>query len=341
MKISTVKVYNPMFGFITAAALLFAAGSLLCAYAEETDEAGEGVKETLSAGDGMGGTVGESMTPMDMLGMSGLAVSRGGDQYPSQGAGPSAAGRNVPASVPAVMDIKSVGSAGDKYSFELRDALIIDLFRMLSHDYKLNLLVDQGLNGLKVTASLSNVSLQEALDAIAELAGLKLEKKGAIIKVSSNIVTEVFVLKYIESKKLLNASGSSAPAVSAPSSPLGVGEAVSEQSAPASTPKATSSIFDLLSSQGRILAGSQPNSLIVMDLPPNIEKIRKYLSVVDQRMSTRVYKLKYLRASDLVGDTKPVSPVDEKAKDDESTSTSSGGTAAGTTDASTATAGVY
>jgi type II secretory pathway component GspD/PulD (secretin) len=319
-----------------AAALLFAAGSVLCAHAGEPDESVEGVNEPLSAGGVMGGTADETPAPMDMPGMPGMAVSGGVGQYPGPGADPSAGGTNVSASVPAVMDIKSVGPGGGRYSFELRDALIVDLFRMLSHDYKLNLLVDQGLGGLKVTASLSNVSLQEALDAIADMAGLKLEKKGAIIKVSSNIVTEIFVLKYIEAKKLLKASGSSSGASPASASPLGVMGPGSESSAAASTPKAASSIFDLLSSQGRILAGSQPNSLIVMDLPPNIEKIRKYLSVVDQRMSTRVYKLKYIRASDLVGDTKPVSPVDEKAKDDESTS-SAGGTSAGVP----AVAGVY
>jgi type II secretory pathway component GspD/PulD (secretin) len=261
----------------------------------------------------------------------------GGGQGAGQGAASGAP--NSSSQVPAVMDIKSVDQSKGTYSLELRDVKILDLFRILSHDYKLNLLVDNSISDLKVTASLSNVSLQEALDSIAELAGLKMEKKGSIIKVSSNIVTEIFVLKYVEVKKILNSvASSSTSSVGATGIPLGTSSSMGMPSATSassdsseSTPKSESSIFDLLSSQGRILAGAQPNTIIVMDLPPNIEKIRKYIGVVDKRMATRMFRLKYLRASDLVGVTKPIVPTEQTTSSTSSSSSSSSTTTPATT----------
>ncbi|HQJ16060.1 MAG TPA: hypothetical protein PLJ26_06215 [Candidatus Omnitrophota bacterium] len=200
----------------------------------------------------------------------------------------------------AVTRITAVEGSSDTYSFELRDTRVLDLFRILSHDYKLNLLVDNSVSDAKVTASLSNVTLQEALEAISELAGLKMERKGSIIKVYVDIVTEVIALKYIPAKKILERTGSSTGSASSgmPPGMPGMGAATSGQTS-------ESSIFDLLSPQGKILLGSQPNSIIVMDLPAYVERVRQYVSVVDQRMETRVFKLKYLKASDLVGDTVP------------------------------------
>lgn len=43
----------------------------------------------------------------------------------------------------------------------------------------------------------------------------------------------------------------------------------------------TSDIKQLLSSQGKVLYGDEPNSLVVMDYPENIENIRQYLETVD------------------------------------------------------------
>lgn len=43
----------------------------------------------------------------------------------------------------------------------------------------------------------------------------------------------------------------------------------------------TSSPRDLLSSQGRILFGNEPNSIMVIDYPENIQRIQEYLEMVD------------------------------------------------------------
>lgn len=105
----------------------------------------------------------------------------------------------------AVIQIKRLETAQPLYSFELREVEAGDLFRVLAHDYKLNLLVDKDVEG-KITASLSNVSLEEALNSIAESLNLKLEKKGNIIWVSPHFVTQAFKLKYLKATDVVGSS---------------------------------------------------------------------------------------------------------------------------------------
>jgi type II secretory pathway component GspD/PulD (secretin) len=222
------------------------------------------------------------------------------------------------------MEIKRLNTKQPLYSFELRDVEVKDLFRVLAHDYKLNLLVDKDVEG-KVTASLSSVSLEEALDTIADSLNLVMEKKGTIIKVSPNLVIKTFVLKYIEAKKVLEQSSSSqesqtATTTSAASSPASAAPPPASAAAPAQYSTSTASnepsetggstsanksftIYDLISSKGIILLGQQPNSITVIDYPPNLERIEEYLNAIDQRMTSRVFKLKFLKAKEIVGAT--------------------------------------
>ena len=222
-----------------------------------------------------------------------------------------------PAAAP-LMEIKRLETEEPLYSFELRDADIADLFRVLAHDYKLNLLIDRDVQG-KITASLSSVSLEEALGSIADSQNLILEKKGNITRVSPNLITKVFVLNSIEAKQLLEPSASAGEAQ---------GEGASESGAGAK--KETSTIYDLISEKGIVLLGKQPNSIVVIDYPPNVLKIEGYLKAIDQKMGSRVFKLKYLKAADISGKaaTTPVSVSGGGSAEEEGAAVASGGSAA-------------
>lgn len=217
-------------------------------------------------------------------------TTQGASQTPPSGQ----QAETAPASVPPIIQIRPLEGKDNIYSFELRNVEIGDLFRVLAHDYKINLLIDKDIQG-QVTASLSNVTLEEALSAIAEAQNLILEKKGNIIKVSPNLVTRAFTLKFIEAKKLLESSAGQSKGT-------------------------TATIYDLLSNKGKILLGSQPNSIMVIDYPGNINKIEAFLKEIDQQMASKVFKLKYLKASEMVGATIVTT-----------TATQTTGTSAGTT----------
>ena len=172
------------------------------------------------------------------------------------------------------------------YSVELREVQVKDLFRVLAQDYKLNLLIDKDVDGT-ITASFNDISLEDMLDAIAQSNNLVLEKEKNIIKIKPNLVTKVFALNHIEAKKLVQVQQGAAPAAAG-------GQAASQaQSGSVNT------IFDLLSPKGKILLGEQPNSIMIIDYPTNIERIEEYLKIVDQKMMARVYKLKFISIMDL------------------------------------------
>jgi type II secretory pathway component HofQ len=192
-----------------------------------------------------------------------------------------------------VIEIKRLESEQPAYSIELRNVALPDLFRVMAHDYNLNMVVDSDVSGT-LTASFTNVSLEEALQTIADMSNLVVRKKGSIIRISLNLVTRTFTLKNIETAKLVQGQRSAPGAVVTPG-------AVAASS--------LSNIYDLLSNKGKILVGSQPNSLMVIDYPANIDKVALYLEAVDLRMSSRVFKLKYLKAGEVVGDQQPASPA--------------------------------
>ncbi len=202
-----------------------------------------------------------------------------------------------------VMEIKQLGSDKPLYSFELRDVEIGDLLRVLAHDYKLNLLVDKEVAG-KVTASLSSISLEEALETIAESQNLNLKKKGNIIRVSPNLITKIFTLRFIEAREILESfSYSEASQPSEASAAASNTTQASSSSAEGSESAGPNTIYDLLSDKGKILLGKRQNSLVVIDYPPYVERVEEYLKEIDKKMASRVFKLKYLKAADVVWQT--------------------------------------
>lgn len=177
-----------------------------------------------------------------------------------------------------VMKIRQLEKESQIYSFELKDADIRDVFKVLAYDHKLNLLVDNEVQGM-ITATMSEVSLGHFLEAIAKSLNLVIENNGNFFIVKPDLITRVFVLKYIEARDVLNPSKNDA----------------------AEDTKRESTIYDLLSAKGKLLLSKQPNSIMVIDYPPNVKKIEDYLNEIDRRMSSQVFKLKYLKASDIAG----------------------------------------
>lgn len=182
------------------------------------------------------------------------------------------------AAVNPVMKIRQLEREGQIYSFELKDADIRDVFKVLAYDHKLNLIVDNDVQGA-ITATMSEVSLGQFLEAVAKSLNLVIENNGNFLIVKPDLITRVFILKYIEARNVLNPSKNDS----------------------AQTTKRESTIYDLLSAKGKLFLSKQPNSIMVIDYPPNVKKIEDYLNEIDRRMSSQVFKLKYLKASDIAG----------------------------------------
>ncbi len=183
-----------------------------------------------------------------------------------------------------VFEVKRLDTKEPRYSIELRNVELGDLFRTFAYNYKLNLLIDKRVKG-SVTASFTNISLEEALQRIAQMNNLTLKKEGDVTIVKPNLVTRMFVLRYVKADELLGLSKED--------------QGQGKQGKQDKSKEKAATVYDLLSPEGKILLGPQSNSIVVIDYPPNVEEVKNFLMAVDQRMSREAFKLKYLSVKDL------------------------------------------
>lgn len=192
-----------------------------------------------------------------------------------------------------LLEIKRLETEKPLYSIELRGVALADFFRIIAHDYDLNILIDKDVKG-EITASLTNISLDEAIKKISDMHGLIFEKNGNVIIVKPYLITKVFILKHIEAKTIIDESiGQAGKSVSSKEG---------EETSAGTTGKAlVVKINSLLSPVGKVLLGKQHNSIMVIDHPENVDKVREYLEMADKGMSSRIFKLKYINAKEVVG----------------------------------------
>jgi type II secretory pathway component HofQ len=207
-----------------------------------------------------------------------------------------------------VMDIKPSNKNPALYSIELRNTPLLDLFRLMARDYNLNIVVDDKVTGT-ITASLSDISLEEALQTIVDMKDLKMEKKGRVIIIRPNLVSKTFVLRYlrlsdvVEISTTISSNAGVAPSAGAPSSgapATGTGQSpVTTTTSSATTGKV--SFQRLLSPDGYVIPNVQSNSLMVVDYPENIEKVVDFIKIADREKDKKIIKLQYVSANDLMG----------------------------------------
>lgn len=131
------------------------------------------------------------------------------------------------------------------FSMEFRDIELKDLLRVLSRDYKLNIVISKEVEG-RVTASFSNITLKQALEAILKIQGYALIEEDDIIKVIKRPqINKFFPLLYI--------------------SPQDIADSLSE----------------LKSSEGKIIIDDKSNTIMAIDLPENIKKMEEFIAMAD------------------------------------------------------------
>ncbi len=136
-----------------------------------------------------------------------------------------------------------------KISLDCTDASLPTVLKSLAYSHNLNIVIGKDVTG-KVSAQLKNISLDNALNAILNINGYGFYRKENIVFIvpqgERECSTESFQLSYLfakDSKTLLS---------------------------------------KVLSDKGDIQVNEATNSLVVMDYPENIAKIKKLISGVDQ-----------------------------------------------------------
>ncbi len=141
--------------------------------------------------------------------------------------------------------------SAESVALDYKDASLSSVLRALSYSYDLNLVVTKDIKG-KVTVSLKNVTIDEALEAILIVNGYAFTRRGNLIYITPgpgvegiDLTTEPIRLSYLtadEAKRLLS---------------------------------------KVISSKGDIQINEATNSLVVTDFPANIRKIEDLLEEID------------------------------------------------------------
>jgi len=135
-----------------------------------------------------------------------------------------------------------------KISIDYNDANLISVLQAIGYSFNLNLVITKDVQG-RVSAHLHNISIDEALNAILSVNGYRFVRKGGIIYVlranDIETVVEPFHLSFLTAKD------------------------------------AKQLLSKTISKQGDIQINEATNSLVVVDMPENIAKIKKILSQID------------------------------------------------------------
>ncbi|MEK7872110.1 MAG: secretin N-terminal domain-containing protein, partial [Nitrospirota bacterium] len=143
-----------------------------------------------------------------------------------------------------------------RYSLEFRDADLKDVLRALAQENGLNVIIGEDVAG-RVTLSFKNVSLMEALDAILRINNLtRLQESGIIRVIKSpfpegegerDLVTKIIPIRFASAKE------------------------------------SSETLKGILGKKGSIAVDARTNSIIVRDVPGNIEKISEIIRGLDSK----------------------------------------------------------
>ncbi len=198
----------------------------------------------------------------------------------------------------SLIEITRLEAKDPLYSIELRSASLEDFFRLLAHDYDINVLVDDRVNGT-MSASFTNISLEAALENIAQMNGLILEKNKGVTIVKPNLINKTIIFKHIDAVAFLNGNAVTAMGSQATGDSAGGSTTEFEAATGSEDGGGLATVYDLLSDLGQILLGRQRNLIMVIDYPENVEKIESFAKAVDGKMASRVFKLKYISSRQL------------------------------------------
>lgn len=138
---------------------------------------------------------------------------------------------------------------GPVVSIELRDVELKDVLRAIGQEHRINIIIDETVTG-KVTVSLRDVPLWDAIESILKGMGytyVKEENIVRVIKVSEDeeLVTHTVTVSYANPKEI-----------------MGI-------------------IKKVMSKRGEVAADSRSNTIIIKDLPPNIQKLEALIRTLD------------------------------------------------------------
>jgi len=159
----------------------------------------------------------------------------------------------------------SSNEKGAPISMELRDVELSDVLRALGQEHGINIIIDEKVTG-KVTVSLRNVPLWDAIDSILKGKGFTYIKDGNVVRVVSagadeDLMTYTATVNYANAKDI---------------------EGV---------------ITKVLSKRGSIASDPKSNMVVIRDIPSAIERVMELLKQVDAKTKQIMIEAKIVEVS--------------------------------------------
>ena len=159
----------------------------------------------------------------------------------------------------------SSNEKGAPISMELRDVELSDVLRALGQEHGINIIIDEKVTG-KVTVSLRNVPLWDAIDSILKGKGFAYIKDGNVVRVISSgadedLMTYTATVNYAIAKDI---------------------EGV---------------ITKVLSKRGSIASDPKSNMIVIRDIPSAIERVTQLLKQVDVKTKQIMIEAKIVEVS--------------------------------------------
>jgi type IV pilus assembly protein PilQ len=159
-------------------------------------------------------------------------------------------------------------SGGSLFSMEFRDADLKDVLRALGQENKINIIIGEDVGG-KLTLSFQRVSLNEAFNAILKINNLMSLEEGGIIRVfkspfpegEGNMITRMIPVNFANARE------------------------------------SQDTVKGLLSKQGAITMDPRTNTLIIRDVPENVDRIAAILKNLDTRTPQVLIEARIVEAS--------------------------------------------
>ncbi len=152
---------------------------------------------------------------------------------------------------------------GERYTFRFKDADLRDVLRFIARIANLNIIFDPGVSG-KVTCDLVDVPWDQALELILKANKLGYTIEGNVLRIAK---MEVLAQEEEERRKLQEAAA-----------PLKV---ITRALSYANARDITPILQKYLSGRGEIVVDERTNTLIIKDIPANIELMDRLIDTLD------------------------------------------------------------
>jgi len=163
-----------------------------------------------------------------------------------------------------------------KISLNVKDMNVVDVLKILSEEGKFNISVSGNVRG-RVTLFLKDIDVWEALQIVIASSDLAYEMRDNVISVMAEREYELkYGKKYWDKRRVEILSLKHAQAL-----------------------KVKEVLAQMASKVGKVIVEPSTNTLIVIDVPGNIAKMREVVGLLDKNLVTKVFGLNYLQAKDL------------------------------------------